>query len=98
MANQWFRDSIQARGRAGAMEGHERLAREPYLSIAEISGRAGASRILAIGAASRQRAGWFDTVPSGGYPSLAQIGGQAGDFRGRTKQGEHRMRRGYASG
>ena len=37
----------------------------------------GASRILAIGAASRQRAGWFDTVPSGGYPSLAQIGGQA---------------------
>ena len=31
----------------------------------------GASRILAIGAASRQRAGWFDTVPSGGYPSLA---------------------------
>nr|WP_315593456.1 patatin-like phospholipase family protein [uncultured Cupriavidus sp.] len=37
----------------------------------------GASRILAIGAASRQRAGWFDTVPSGGYPSLAQVGGQA---------------------
>lgn len=37
----------------------------------------GASRILAIGAASRQRPGWFDTVPSGGYPSLAQVGGQA---------------------
>ncbi len=37
----------------------------------------GASRILAIGAASRQRAGWYDTVPSGGYPSLAQVGGQA---------------------
>jgi NTE family protein len=37
----------------------------------------GASRILAIGAASRQRPGWFDTVPAGGYPSLAQVGGQA---------------------
>ncbi|WP_434033238.1 patatin-like phospholipase family protein [Cupriavidus sp. a3] len=37
----------------------------------------GASRILAIGAASRQRSGWFDTVPAGGYPSLAQVGGQA---------------------
>ncbi|PSA77825.1 patatin-like phospholipase family protein, partial [Corynebacterium diphtheriae] len=37
----------------------------------------GASRILAIGAASRQRAGWIDTVTSGGYTSLAQVGGQA---------------------
>ncbi len=37
----------------------------------------GASRILAVGAASRQRPGWFDTVPAGGYPSLAQVGGQA---------------------
>lgn len=37
----------------------------------------GASRILAIGSASRQRPGWFDTVPAGGYPSLAQVGGQA---------------------
>ncbi|XQM35525.1 patatin-like phospholipase family protein [Cupriavidus sp. H19C3] len=37
----------------------------------------GASRILAIGAASRQRPGWYDTVPAGGYPSLAQVGGQA---------------------
>ncbi|AOY92063.1 Patatin [Cupriavidus sp. USMAA2-4] len=37
----------------------------------------GASRVLAIGAASRQRPGWFDTVPAGGYPSLAQVGGQA---------------------
>ena len=38
---------LMVNGRAGAMEGHERLAREPYLAIAEISGRAGASRILA---------------------------------------------------
>ncbi|NYH97559.1 NTE family protein [Cupriavidus plantarum] len=41
----------------------------------------GASRILAIGAASGARpgqtSGWFDTVPAGGYPSLAQVGGQA---------------------
>ena len=38
---------LMVNGRAGAMEGHERLAREPYLAIAEISGRAGAARILA---------------------------------------------------
>jgi NTE family protein len=37
----------------------------------------GASRIMAIGSASRYRPGWYDTVPAGGYPSLAQIGGQA---------------------
>lgn len=37
----------------------------------------GASRIMAIGTASRYRPGWYDTVPGGGYPSLAQIGGQA---------------------
>ena len=38
---------LMVNGRAGAMEGHERLAREPYLAIAEIAGRAGAARILA---------------------------------------------------
>jgi NTE family protein len=37
----------------------------------------GASRIMAIGSASQYRPGWYDTVPGGGYPSLAQIGGQA---------------------
>ncbi len=37
----------------------------------------GASRILAIGSASQHRPGWYDTVPGGGYPTLAQIGGQA---------------------
>jgi NTE family protein len=37
----------------------------------------GASRVLVIGAASRQQPGWYDTVPGAGYPSLAQIGGQA---------------------
>jgi len=43
---------LMVNGRAGAMEGHERLAREPYLAIAEISGRAGAARILAGAALS----------------------------------------------
>jgi ATP-dependent helicase HrpB len=33
-------------GRAARLEPHDRLAREPYLAIAEISGSAGASRIL----------------------------------------------------
>jgi len=43
---------LMVNGRAGTMEGHERLAREPYLAIAEISGRAGAARILAGAALS----------------------------------------------
>ncbi|WP_347329298.1 patatin-like phospholipase family protein, partial [Ralstonia pseudosolanacearum] len=37
----------------------------------------GASRILVVGAASRQQPGWYDTVPASGYPSLAQVAGQA---------------------
>lgn len=38
---------LMANGRAAALEAHERLAREPFLAIAEIAGRAGAARILA---------------------------------------------------
>jgi ATP-dependent helicase HrpB len=38
---------LMANGRAGALEPHDRLAREPLLAVAEISGRAGAARILA---------------------------------------------------
>ncbi len=38
---------LMANGRAAAMEPHERLAREPFLAIAEISGRAAAARIIA---------------------------------------------------
>ncbi|MDB5642882.1 MAG: ATP-dependent helicase, partial [Hyphomicrobiales bacterium] len=38
---------LMANGRAGAVEPHDRLAREPFLAVAEISGRAGAARILA---------------------------------------------------
>ncbi|MCT7308786.1 patatin-like phospholipase family protein [Ralstonia sp. 22086] len=37
----------------------------------------GANRILVVGAASRSQPGWYDTVPASGYPSLAQIAGQA---------------------
>ncbi|MHA6847183.1 patatin-like phospholipase family protein [Ralstonia syzygii] len=37
----------------------------------------GADRILVVGAASRQQPGWYDTVPASGYPSLAQVAGQA---------------------
>lgn len=38
---------LMANGRAAALEAHERLAREPFLAVAEIAGRAGAARILA---------------------------------------------------
>jgi ATP-dependent helicase HrpB len=38
---------LMANGRAATLEPHERLARETYLSIAEITGRAGAARIIA---------------------------------------------------
>ena len=37
---------LMANGRAAALEPHDPLAREPYLAIAEISGRAAAARIL----------------------------------------------------
>ncbi len=43
---------LMVNGRAGAMEAHERLARAPFLAIAEISGRAAAARILAGAALS----------------------------------------------
>ncbi len=38
---------LMVNGRAAALEPHERLARGPFLAIAEISGRAAAARILA---------------------------------------------------
>jgi ATP-dependent helicase HrpB len=43
---------LMANGRAAAMEGHERLAREPFIAIAEVTGRASAARILAAAALS----------------------------------------------
>jgi ATP-dependent helicase HrpB len=43
---------LMANGRAGTMEAHERLAREGFLAIAEMAGRAGAARILAASALS----------------------------------------------
>ncbi|MET0527793.1 MAG: ATP-dependent helicase HrpB [Microvirga sp.] len=38
---------LMANGRGASLEAHERLAKEPYLAIAEISGGAAAARILA---------------------------------------------------
>ena len=38
---------LMANGRGAALEPHDRLAKEPYLGIAEISGAAAATRILA---------------------------------------------------
>jgi ATP-dependent helicase HrpB len=38
---------VMANGRAAAVEASERLAREPFLAVAEVTGRAAASRILA---------------------------------------------------
>ncbi len=37
---------LMANGRAGAVEAHDGLAREPFLAIGEISGRAASARIL----------------------------------------------------
>ena len=41
---------LMANGRGAAVEAHERLAREPYLAIAEIAGGAASARILAAAA------------------------------------------------
>ncbi|RFB79229.1 ATP-dependent helicase HrpB [Methylovirgula sp. 4M-Z18] len=38
---------LMANGRAAAVEAHDRLAREPFLAVAEVAGRASAARILA---------------------------------------------------
>ena len=38
---------LMANGRAAFVEPHERLAREPWLAVAEVTGRASAARILA---------------------------------------------------
>jgi ATP-dependent helicase HrpB len=38
---------LMASGRGAALEPHERLAREPYLAVAEVTGGAAAARILA---------------------------------------------------
>ncbi len=38
---------LMANGRGAALEAHERLAREPYLAVAEIAGGAASARILA---------------------------------------------------
>ena len=38
---------LMANGRGGAVEPHDRLAREPYLAVAEIAGGAASARILA---------------------------------------------------
>jgi ATP-dependent helicase HrpB len=38
---------LMANGRGAALEAHERLAREPYLAIAEVTGAAASARILA---------------------------------------------------
>jgi ATP-dependent helicase HrpB len=43
---------VMANGRGGAMEAHERLAREPFLAVAEIAGAAASARILAAAAIS----------------------------------------------
>jgi len=40
-------DYLMANGRGASLEAHERLAREPYLAIAEIAGGAASARILA---------------------------------------------------
>jgi ATP-dependent helicase HrpB len=43
---------LMANGRGASLEAHERLAKEPYLAIAEIAGGAASARILAAAAIS----------------------------------------------
>ncbi|UVF20565.1 ATP-dependent helicase HrpB [Microvirga terrae] len=43
---------LMANGRGAALEAHERLAREPFLAVAEIAGGAASARILAAAALS----------------------------------------------
>jgi len=45
---------LMVNGRAAALEAHEALAREPFLAIAEVTGRAGAARILSAAPLSLQ--------------------------------------------
>jgi ATP-dependent helicase HrpB len=43
---------VMANGRGAALEAHERLAREPFLAVAEVAGGAASARILAAAAIS----------------------------------------------
>ncbi len=45
---------LMANGRAGVVEAHDRLAKEPFLAVAEITGRASAARILAAASLSAE--------------------------------------------
>jgi ATP-dependent helicase HrpB len=45
---------LMANGRGAALEAHERLAKEPYLAIAEIAGGAASARILAAASISSE--------------------------------------------
>jgi ATP-dependent helicase HrpB len=45
---------LMASGRAASLEAHDRLAREPFLAVAEVTGSAAASRILAAAALSAE--------------------------------------------
>ena len=45
---------LMANGRGAVLEAHERLAKEPYLAIAEIAGGAASARILAAAAISAE--------------------------------------------
>ncbi len=52
---------LMANGRGGSVEPHDRLAREPYLAVAEIAGGAASARILAaapIGVDEIDARGW----------------------------------------
>ncbi|WP_448151351.1 ATP-dependent helicase HrpB [Labrys miyagiensis] len=64
-------------GRAARLEAHDRLAREPYLAIAEIAGSAGASRVLLAAPISLPQIetlhGVGETVTSGYDPASASL-------------------------
>ncbi|MBB3017517.1 ATP-dependent helicase HrpB [Microvirga lupini] len=45
---------LMANGRGASLEAHERLAKEPYLTVAEIAGGAASARVLAAAAISQE--------------------------------------------
>jgi ATP-dependent helicase HrpB len=62
---------LLANGRAAQLDPAEALAREPFLAVAEIAGRAGASRILAAAALSEAD---LEAVAGDRIATLAELG------------------------
>ena len=74
---------LLANGRAASLEPHLALAREPWLAVAEIAGRAGASRILAAAAITPDE---VETVCAGEIQAGEEVTVDPGDLRLRARR------------